>query len=75
MKKILLIIFPLASLKGYSQLNQAVIDSTKYPRLTTFTAQQDHENMKQQLGIHKLRPGPSGNESAPNHANYDDRIS
>jgi hypothetical protein len=56
MKKILLIIFPLASLKGYSQLNQAVIDSTKYPRLTTFTAQQDHENMKQQLGIKKLRP-------------------
>jgi hypothetical protein len=74
MKKILLIIFPLASLEGYSQLNQAVFDSTKYPHLTTFTAQQDHENMKQQLGITKLRPGPSGNESAPNHANYDESI-
>jgi hypothetical protein len=74
MKKILLIIFSLASLKGYSQLNQSVIDSTKYPRLTTFTAQQDHENMKQQLGITKLRQGPSGNESAPNHANYDESI-
>ena len=74
MKKILLIILSLISLKGYSQINKAVIDSTKYPRITTFTAQQDHDNMKQQLGIKKLRPGPSGNESAPNHANYDESI-
>jgi hypothetical protein len=50
------------------------IDSTKYPQLVTFTAQQDHDNMMQQLGIKKLRPGPSGNESAPNHANYDESI-
>ncbi len=27
-----------------------------------------------QLGIRKLRPGPSGNESAPNHANYDEAL-
>ena len=40
----------------------------------TFTTQQDHDNMKQQLRIKKLRSGPSGNESAPNHANYDERI-
>jgi hypothetical protein len=33
---------------------------------------EDHENMMAQLGIRKLRPGPSGNESAPNHANYDE---
>src|SRR6266849_11154187 len=32
----------------------------------------DHQNMMAQLGIRKLRPGPSGNESAPNHANYDE---
>src|ERR1051325_7163286 len=48
------------------------IDSSKYPRLTTFTAQQDHDNMMTQLGIKRLRPGPSGNESAPNHANYEE---
>jgi hypothetical protein len=30
--------------------------------------------MKQQLGITKLRPGPSGNEQAPNHANYDEAL-
>ena len=28
----------------------------------------------QQLGIKTVRPGPSGNESAPNHANYDESI-
>ena len=50
------------------------IDSSKYPKLTTFTAQQDQDNMKQQLGITKLRPGKSGNESDPNHANYDESV-
>jgi hypothetical protein len=38
----------------------------------TFTADQDHQNMMDQLGIKTLRPGPSGNEKAPNHANYDE---
>ena len=50
------------------------VDSSKYPRLVTFTAQQDQAQMMQQLGIKKLRPGPSGNASAPNHANYDEAI-
>ncbi|MES2648970.1 MAG: acetylxylan esterase [Bacteroidota bacterium] len=50
------------------------VDSTKYPRLVTFTAEQDNANMMQQLGIKKLRPGPSGNEAAPNHANYDEAL-
>jgi (4-O-methyl)-D-glucuronate---lignin esterase len=34
----------------------------------------DHRNMMEQLGIRVLRPGPSGNESAPNHANYDESL-
>jgi hypothetical protein len=34
--------------------------------------QEDHQNMMEQLGIKALRPGPSGTESAPNHANYDE---
>jgi hypothetical protein len=38
----------------------------------TFTADQDHQNMLEQLGITALRPAPSGNEKAPNHANYDE---
>ena len=42
------------------------------PPPVTLTADQDHQNMMDQLGIKALRPGPSGNEKAPNHANYDE---
>ena len=37
-----------------------------------WTTPDDHRQMMQQLGITALRPGPSGNEQAPNHANYDE---
>ena len=40
----------------------------------TFTSEQDHQNMMDQLGIKALRPGPSGDEKAPNHANYDESL-
>jgi hypothetical protein len=50
------------------------IDSGKYLPMVTFTAQEDHAQMMHQLGIKQLRPGPSGNESAPNHANYDESL-
>jgi hypothetical protein len=36
------------------------------------TADEDRQNMMEQLGIKALRPAPSGNEQAPNHANYDE---
>ncbi len=51
------------------------IDSSKYPKPVAFTGNQDHDNMKQQLGIKKLRPGFSGNNADPNHANYDTTLS
>lgn len=35
-------------------------------------AEQDHQHMMDVLGIKALRPGPSGDEKAPNHANYDE---
>lgn len=44
------------------------------PAPVTFTTQQDHQNMLGQLGITKLRPGPSGNERDPRHANYDESL-
>jgi hypothetical protein len=73
MKKLSFLFFTLAiALGALSQTPK--IDSSKYPHLTTFTAQQDHDNMMQQLGIRTLRPGPSGNENAPNHANYDESL-
>src|SRR5262245_17779406 len=46
--------------------------SSPAPEPKNWTAAEDHQNMMAQLGIRKLRPGPSGNESAPNHANYDE---
>ena len=49
-------------------------DAGVYPPPVTFTAQQDHDNMMKQLGIKALRPGPSGDEKAPNHANYDEAL-
>lgn len=52
----------------------AAMAQTGTPPMVTFTAQQDHKNMMDQLGIKALRPGPSGNESAPNHANYDEAL-
>jgi hypothetical protein len=39
-----------------------------------FTAAEDQQNMMDQLGIKSLRPGYSGSESAPNHANYDEAL-
>jgi hypothetical protein len=66
MQKYLIFLFVLLS--GYAG---AQITSEKYKQPVSFTTQQDHQNMMDQLGIKSLRPGPSGNESAPNHANYD----
>lgn len=38
---------------------------------TNWTAAQDHKHMLEQLGIKRLRPGPSGRAGATNSANYD----
>jgi len=47
-------------------------NGTSLPSPVNFTTEQDHQNMMEQLGIEALRPGPNGDESAPNHANYDE---
>ena len=39
-----------------------------------WTTADDHRNMMEQLGIRTLRPGPSGNEQSPTHANYDEAL-
>jgi hypothetical protein len=46
--------------------------SASVPQPLNWTAAEDHQNMMDQLGIKALRPGPSGTETAPNHANYDE---
>jgi len=46
-------------------------DVGKAPEPLNWTAQQDHKNMMEQLGIIRLRPGPSGQPGSTNSANYD----
>jgi hypothetical protein len=64
----------LSGIANFSMSQAPIIDSAGFPKLVTFTAQEDQENMMKQLGIKKLRPGPSGSESAPNHTNYDESL-
>jgi hypothetical protein len=71
-KNILLTLFLGYAYASFAQIRD--IDSSKYPKPVVFTAQQASDHMLRQLGITKLRPGPSGNESAPNHANYDESL-
>ena len=48
-------------------------DTGKYPPPVNFTAEQDHQNMMDQLHIISLRPGANGNDpKASNAANYDE---
>jgi len=68
MKKLLSLIL-LAGMVHLLAAQPANTDSSKYPRQVAFTARQYQSNMMEQLGLKELRPGPSGNESAPNHAN------
>jgi hypothetical protein len=42
--------------------------------IVTFTAEEDHQNMMDQLGIKSLRPGPKSEPNVPGHANYDEKI-
>lgn len=66
MKKIFLLPFMLMLLL------HASAQTIQYQPPVDFTAEQDHKNMLGQLGLKSVRPGPSGNENAPNHANYDE---
>src|SRR5438876_1313932 len=50
----------------------SVLVGQQPPEPKNWTPAEDRQNMMDQLGIKALRPGPSGNESAPNHANYDE---
>src|SRR5262252_10878725 len=60
----------IVTLTAFTILGQQ--SSSPVSESNNWTSAEDHQNMMAQLGIRKLRPGPSGNESAPNHANYDE---
>jgi len=51
---------------------EAAAGSSAAPEPLNWTTQQDHQNMMEQLGITKLRPGPSGRAGLTNSANYDE---
>jgi hypothetical protein len=74
-KPVWLILAPLALLAGTRSLPAQFGNEPQKqlpPPAVNWTADQDHQNMMDQLGIKALRPGPSGNEADPNHANYDE---
>ena len=71
MKKTLFFLSLLLSIQLVAQ-NPAASPGQNPP--LKLTAEEDHQNMMDQLGIKSLRPGPSGNETAPNHANYDESV-
>jgi hypothetical protein len=65
-------LFLLVAILSLTILSAQQPDTSTAPKPKNWTTQEDHQNMMNQLGIKKLRPGPSGNENAPNHANYDE---
>src|SRR5882762_11354601 len=63
------LVFFLATILMGSSSRAAEESSPAAPK--NWSAAQDHKNMMEQLGITKLRPGPSGQPAATNSANYD----
>jgi hypothetical protein len=66
------VVLGLALISEINALTQNDVETTKSKTPVVFTTQQDHQNMLDQLGITKLRPGRSSNEDSPNAANYDE---
>jgi hypothetical protein len=68
--------FPAALSRGLMRASAATSQTadSATPAPKEWTAAEDHRQMMEQLGIRSLRPGPSGNEQAPNHANYDEAL-
>ena len=67
---VLLGVLGIGSLRGARPIEPEAAATSPPPK--NWTAKEDHQNMMEQLGITKLRPGPSGDEKQPNHANYDE---
>lgn len=73
MKKIgcLLFLYLFIESKSYSQFKLSPEEQRRWDSIRHVT-QEDYKNMLQQLHIDSVRPGPSGNQQAPNAANADE---
>ena len=63
-----LLIIGLSTWTSATVAEETDVDATSQKdasKVVTFTTQEDHQHMQEQLGITKLRPGPSGNPDAP----------
>ena len=67
----LLILLVVATARA-QQPSPTPVTRASLPEPQKWSTAEDHKNMMDQLGIRALRPGPSGNEQDPNHANYDE---
>jgi hypothetical protein len=56
---------------GSSAQTNSVSNTNAVSASANWTTSQDHHNMMEQLGITKLRPGPSGDPKKPDAANVD----
>lgn len=56
---------------GFSQDKTSLAER---PAVVDYTTREDHQHMLNQLGITKLRPGPSGNPKDANAANYEEAL-
>ncbi|KPK85299.1 MAG: acetyl xylan esterase [Bacteroides sp. SM23_62_1] len=71
MKAFSFILLLFCFLSSFAQ-QRDITSPDEYPPPACLTAEQDHQNMMDQLGITKLRPGRGADPSAPNPANYDE---
>jgi hypothetical protein len=73
MKKIVFLLFTMLITFAISQQANALSEQGKYPEPVQWTAQQDHQNMMEQLGIKELRRGAEGmDRSSPYYQNTDE---
>lgn len=58
--------------EGSAARGQSTGAASAMPAPVSLTNEQAHQRMMNELGIEALRPGPSGDPKAANHANYDE---
>ncbi len=66
--------WPVASQETGFDQDVDVAQEGEEREIWTFTTREDHRHMLEQVGVKRLRPGPSGNAASANAANYDEEF-